>query len=167
MSDPVTPPPPKPRPRRSWLLIVSLCLNIALVPVFAAVVVRALHRDVQIGSGGILAPRSLMASFPADAGKIQKVIAAHTPKIHELRRGSVDSRRDAYLALAAPDYTPQKMAAALDAVHTADVALEAESLAMMNDSIATLTPEERAALSARIERRNRSWLFRMFRPKLD
>ena len=70
--------PPPPRPRRSWLLIVSLCLNIALVPVIAAVVVRAMHRDTAIGSGGVLAPRSLMAALPAQSSAIQKVIDAHT-----------------------------------------------------------------------------------------
>lgn len=165
MTDPAILPPP--RPRRSWLLIVSLCLNIALVPVIAAVVIRATHRDVQIGSGGVLAPRTLMTAFPSDAGKIQKVIDAHTPRIRALRRGSIDARRDAFRMLDAPGYTPEKMAKALDAVHDADTALEGESIAMMNDSLATLSPEERGALAEKVRKRNRSWLFRMFRPKAN
>ena len=160
-------PPPVPRPRRNWLLIVSLCLNIALIPVIGAVVVRALHRDVQVGSGGILAPRSLMNAFPAEGGKIQKVIAAHTPTIKTLRRASVQTRVKAWQLLGSSDYTPNAMAKALDAIHTADTALEGESLAMMNDSLATLTPDERTALVEKIRKRNRSWLFRMFRPKFD
>jgi len=164
MTDAPTP-PPAPRPRRSWLLIVSLCLNIALVPVIAAVVVRAMHRDVQIGSGGVLAPRSLIAAFPNEGGRIQKVIDTHTPKIRELRRASVQTRRAAWQLLGTPDYTPDRMAKALEAVHAADAALEGESLAMMNDSLAVLTPNERAAAVEKIRRRNRSWLFRMFRPR--
>jgi uncharacterized membrane protein len=167
MTDAAAPTPPTPRPRRSWLLIVSLCLNIALIPVIAAVVVRALHRDVQIGSGGVLAPRSLMTAFPAETGPIQKVIAAHTPRIKVLRHATVQTRVQAWQLLASPGYTPAKMADALGAVHAADVALEGESIAMMNDSLATLSPGERAALVEKIRKRNRSWLFRMFKPKFD
>ena len=157
--------PPAPRPRRSWLLIVSLCLNIALVPVIAAVVVRAMHRDVQIGSGGVLAPRSLIAAFPNEGARIQKVIDAHTSKIKELRRASGEARRDAWKLLGSPGYSADGMAKALEAVHAADTALEGESLAMMNDSLAVLTPDERAAAVEKIRKRNRSWLFRMFRPR--
>ena len=164
MSDAKPLPPPPPR-RRSWLLIVSLCLNIALIPVIAAVVVRATHRDTEIGSGGVLAPRTLMGALPAEAGAIQKVINAHTPKIRALRQDSAHARRDAFNSLAAPDYTPAKLQAALDRIHAADQALENESLAMMGDSIAVLTPAERAAIVDKIKRRNRSWFFRLFRPR--
>jgi hypothetical protein len=157
--------PPAPRPRRSWLLIVSLCLNIALIPVLGAVVLSALHRDVQVGTGGILAPRSLIKAFPDDSSRIQQVIAGHTPRIKQLRRGSARARLQAWQVLGAPDYTPDRMAKALEAIHAADGALEAESLAMMNDSLAVLTPAERTALVEKIRKRNRSWLFRMFRPR--
>lgn len=158
---------PAPRPRRSWLLIVSLCLNIVLIPVIGAVVIRAMHRDVQVGSGGVMAPRSLINAFPSEAGRIQKVIAAHTPAIRELRRASVQTRIQAWQVVGSPDYTPEKMAKTLDAIHTADTALESESLSMMNDSLATLTPDERKALVEKIKRRNRSWFVRMFRPRFD
>ena len=156
---------PVPPRRRSWLLIVSLCLNIALVPVIAAVVIRALHIDTEIGSGGVLAPRSLMAALPDQSAHIQKVIDAHTPKIRALRRESVRTRLDAFDLLASPGYTPDKMAAALSAVTAADGALERESVAMLGDTFAVLTPAERQAIVERVRRRNRSWLFRMFRPR--
>lgn len=156
---------PPPRRRRSWLLIVSLCLNIALVPVIAAVVLRALHRDTAVGSGGVLAPRSVMAAIPDERAHIQKVIDAHSAKILQLRQASIRTRREAFAVLAAPDYTPEKFAAALDAVTAADTALEAETIAMMGDSIAKLTPAERAALVEKVRKRNRSWLWRMFKPK--
>ncbi|MBV9904829.1 MAG: periplasmic heavy metal sensor [Alphaproteobacteria bacterium] len=164
MSD--TPAAP-PRRRRSWLLIVSLCLNIALIPVIGAVIVRAMHRDVQIGSGGILAPRSLQTAIPSERAAIQKVIDAHTAKIRELRRAAVQTRIASFNVLAAPDYTPEKFVASLDAVRQADTALETESIAMMADSLKTLTPEERAAIVEKVRKRNRSWLYRMFKPRFD
>jgi uncharacterized membrane protein len=163
MSDPIAPPPP--RRRRSWLLIASLCLNIALIPVLAAVVIRATHRDTEIGTGGVLAPRSIMEALPDERRPIAGIIAAHTPKILALRKASGMTRWNAFKVLGAPDYTPAKLAAALDAVHAADAALEAESIAMMHDSLAVLTPEERLAMVEKVKRRNRSWLFRMFRPR--
>ncbi len=158
---------PTPARRRvSWLLIVSLCLNIALVPVIAAVVMRALHRETEIGSGGILAPRSLMTAFPQERRAIQKVIDAHTPAIRTLRAGSVRTRIAAFEVLASPAYTPQKLTAALQTVTAADGALETESVAMLGESLAALTPEERAAIVKKVRKRNRSWLYRMFKPKL-
>jgi uncharacterized membrane protein len=162
MSEPAAAPPKR---RVNWLLIVSLCLNIALVPVIAAVVIRALHRDTAIGSGGILAPRSLMAALPDERVHIQKIIDAHSAKILSLRQASVRARLAAFEVLGAPGYTPQKLSAALDAVTVADTALETESVAMMSQSLATLTPAERQAMVEKVKKRNRSWLFRMFRPR--
>jgi Spy/CpxP family protein refolding chaperone len=159
MSEPVQP------RRRSWLLILSLCLNIALVPVIAAVVIRAMHVSTQIGSGGVLAPRSLMAALPDQSANIQKVIDAHTAKIRALRRDSVRTRMDAFALLGSPGYTPDRMSTAFAAITAADGALERESVAMLNDTLAVLTPAQRQAIVARVRRRNRSWLFRMFRPR--
>jgi len=157
--------PPKKR-RVSWLLIVSLCLNIALIPVVAAVVIRATHRDTAIGTGGVLAPRSVMAAVPDEQAHIQKIIDAHSAKIIELRQAAARTRRQSLLVLASPDYTPEKMTAALAAVTEADLALETESVAMMGQSLAALTPAERQAIVEKVRKRNRSWLFRMFRPRI-
>ena len=155
-----------PKKRRvSWLLIVSLCLNIALVPVIAAVVVRALHRDTAIGSGGVLAPRSVMSAIPDEQAHIQKIIDVHSAKILALRQAAARARRQSFLVLSSPDYTPEKMAAALDTITAADTALETESVAMMGQSLAVLTPAERQAIVDKVRKRNRSWLFRMFRPR--
>jgi hypothetical protein len=55
------------------------------------------------------------------------------------------------------------MAAAFKTVAAADAALEVESIGMMNDSLATLTPAERQALVDRVRKRNRSWFFHMMR----
>ena len=154
-----------PRRRVSWLLIFSLCINIVLVLVFAGVVYRVLHRETTIGSGGVLAPRSLMVSLPDERFKLQKVIESHTAKITALRAAAFRTRRAALDVLGSPGYTPQKLTAAMGAVTAADSALETESVAMLGESLATLTPAERAAIVEKVRRRNRSWLFRMFKPK--
>ena len=160
MSEPATP-----RRRVSWLLIVSLCINIALVPVIAAVMLRALHRDTAIGSGGILAPRSLMAALPDERVRIQKIIDAHTLAIKVRRAASLHTRVAAFEVLASPQYTPEKLTAALQDVTLADRALETESVAMLGESLAALSPAERQAIVEKVRRRNRSWLFRMFKPR--
>ncbi len=158
-----TAPSARPRRRVSILLIVSLCLNIVLVPVVAAVVIRAMHRGTEIGSGGILAPRSVMAAMPAEAARIQKIIDTHTDKIRALRKNSFGARKEAFAVLAASDYSPEKFAGALNQVAAADSALERESISMMAESLATLTPAERQAMADRVKRRNQSWFWRMFR----
>ncbi len=151
------------KPRRSWLLIVSLCLNVALIAGIAVVAWRVGHFDIFAGSGGPLAPRSVMAEFPDREPAIEKIIAAHHDKLADLRHGAALARRDAFRQFAAPDYTPQKMASALDAVATADVAIEREAIVMENESLATLPPAQRQALVERIKARNRSWFFRMLK----
>jgi uncharacterized membrane protein len=156
---------PPSRRRVSWLLLVSLCINIVLILVFVGVMYRALHRETTIGSGGLLAPRSLMTSLPDERFKLQKIIANHTPAITTLRAASFRTRREALDVLGSPDYTPDKLTTALHAVTTADSALETESVAMLGESLAVLTPAERSAIVEKVRKRNRSWLFRMFKPK--
>ena len=151
------------RPRRSWLLIVSLCLNVALIGGIAVVAWRIGQFDIFTGSGGPMAPRSVMAEFPDRQPAIEKVIAAHHDKLADLRHSAVVARRDVFRLFASPGYTPQKMASALDSVATADVAIEREAIVMENESLATLSPAQRQALVERIKARNRSWFFRMFR----
>jgi len=160
-----TAPSAKPRRRISVLLIVSLCVNIVLVPVVAAVVIRALHRATEFGAGGILAPRSVIAAVPAEQARIQKIIDAHTNKIRSLRKDSVRTRKEAFAVLAASDYSPEKFAGALNQVAVADSALERESISMMAESLAALTPAERQAMVDKVKRRNQSWFWRMFRPR--
>jgi hypothetical protein len=52
----------------------------------------------------------------------------------------------------------------LTAVADADAALERENIAMMAESLAVLTPQEKQAMVTRTKARNRSWFWRMFRP---
>ena len=147
----------------SILLIVSLCLNIILIPVLAAVVVRVVHRDGMVGAGGVLAPRSVMAAVPNERDHIQTIIDEHAPKIVALRAAAAQSRRTAFMTLAAPDFSPDSFARSLAAVANADAALERENIAMMAQSLAVLTPTERQAMVTRT--RARSWFWRLFRPR--
>jgi hypothetical protein len=160
MSEPTAASPPR---RARWLLIASLCLNVILVVLIAAALLRIPGRPLPIGSGGALAPRSIIAAVPGAAGPVGKVIDAHTPKIEALRAAAARARRDAFTELAAPDYTPQKLAAALEVVRVADSALEAESIAMMRDSLDTLSAADRQAMVERLKARNRSWWFHFLR----
>src|SRR4029078_2581871 len=104
--------PSAPR-RASVLLIVSLCLNVLLIPVIAVIIFRAAHHVNAVGSGGVLAPRSVMAEAPAQKDRIETIIARHEPKIRALRAAAADARREAFRTLGAPDYTPDKFHKAL------------------------------------------------------
>ncbi len=151
------------KPRRNWLLVLSLCLNVALIAAIAVVVWRIGHFDIFSGSGGPMAPRSVMAQFPDREPAIEKIIAAHQAKLADLRHTAAMARRDVFRLFASPGYTPQKVGSALDAVATADVAIEREAIDMENESLATLSPAQRQALVERVKARNRSWFFRMLR----
>ena len=159
MSDTIPVPPRRP----SILLIVSLCLNIFLIPVLTTVVVRAVHRDGVVGAGGVLAPRSVIAAVPNERGRIQAIIDGHAPKIVALRSASVQARRQAFRTLAAADFSQDSFAKALSAVANADAALERENIAMMAQSLAALTPTERQSMVTRTK--VRSWFWRTFRPR--
>jgi uncharacterized membrane protein len=161
MSDPTPVAPRHP----SALLIISLCLNVLLIPIVAIVIFRAAHHVNAIGSGGVLAPRSVMAEASGESDRIAAIIARHEAKIRALRAAAGGARREAFTVLAAPDYTPGRFRQALAAVADADSALERESIAMMAESLATLTPKEREALVAHAKTRGRFWLWRAFRPR--
>jgi Spy/CpxP family protein refolding chaperone len=161
MSDAI---PAQPR-RRSVLLIVSLCLNVILIPVIAVVMYHAAHRGNEIGSGGALSPRSVISAVPGERDRIETIITTHTPKVRALRAASAHARREAFATLLAPDYTAEKFRAALDAVANADSALERENIAMMAESLATLTAQERETMVSRTKMRNRFWLRRLFQTR--
>ena len=156
-----------PTPRRSWLLIVSLCVNVALVGGIAMIAWRIAHIDTSVGSGGPLAPHSVMREFPDRQAAIQKAIDAHRETIVALRHAAWQARIDAFGVLGAADYSPQRMSAALKTVAAADAALELQSVVMMGDSFSALSAADRQALVDRVNRRNRSWLFKTFLRKSE
>jgi uncharacterized membrane protein len=156
MSDTIAPPQ-----RRNTLLIVSLCLNAALIVIVAAGLWRAAHPLA--AQRGILSPYGLMREVPAERDRIQAILESHSAELRSLRAASGDARLKAVDSLDAPDYALAKFEAALKAVGTADAALEDKLIDTMNESFAVLSPAERKAVADSIKRRNRSWLFQTFR----
>lgn len=157
-------------PARGWsfLLIFSLCLNLLIIGTAATVWWRwsfahprgaeffmredgrgaGHHGGYGFGLGrGPLNPHVMASLAPEKREKIKALVLAHHDRVQQLRRAAFAARRQASDALAAPDYTPQKFAAALDLVRQADAALESEVLATMKDCAAELSPQERQAIA--------------------
>lgn len=147
---------PPPRRRRNWLLIVSLCANVALI----AFVAVALYRAGHMAPGGPLGPVALSEEFPQARPALQHVVDAHAAKIAVLRATALQARHDAFYTIAGPAYSPQKMRAALAAVAAADRAVEDDDIAAAGEALAALTPQERQMLVDRVKRRSRFWLWR-------
>ncbi len=145
--------------RRSWLLIVSLLVNVVFIAAVVAIAARLALTDTRVGSGGVLAPRTIMAEFPDRQADIEKIIGARTPRIAALYRASRQARLASLKQIDSADFTAAKSRAALDAVAAADAALEAEYVRMENDAVAALAPAERHKLVERIKRR--TWLYRL------
>jgi uncharacterized membrane protein len=148
--------------RRSWLLIVSLCLNVLLIAAIATVAVRIAHRDLRIVGARPLGARAVLAQFPDERPRIAPVVAAHRAKVEALRRASIAARESALEVLGKRTATPQDLSAAFAAVGQADAALEAEVIAMDGEGVLALTAGERVALAEKLRARERSWWYRTF-----
>jgi len=153
-----------PAPRRNLLLIVSLCLNAALLVIVLAGLWRALH-PLPLGQRGILSPYALMREAPAERDRIRAIVGAHAPKLSELRAASAAARMRLINVLDASTYSDTNLRQSLGAVSAADAALESEVVAAMQESIATLSVDERKTVADRARRRNRFWLSRMFQQR--
>ncbi|HVU19950.1 MAG TPA: periplasmic heavy metal sensor [Rhizomicrobium sp.] len=159
MSDPV-----RPKRQPSVLLIVSLCLNLALIGLIAITMMRTgmRHFEPHEGKRGLSA-QMLMRRIPAEEDKIRSILQSHRQKLHELRRAAMKARVDAFEMLQAKDFKADAFAKSLQAVQAADAALEAESTKITAESISALTPDERAAIIAETKRPDRAQLRRLFR----
>src|SRR6185437_1215242 len=129
----VTEPDP-PRPWRNVLLVLSLCLNVALLAILGVGAVRlaaAAGRAPFIGQpAGPLAPGQVMRSLsPERRGAVQAVVRRHRPELLRLRRAARDARQETFGVFAAPGFDNAAFAAALDRVRDADGALEDEAIA--------------------------------------
>ena len=158
MSDPALPERRKP----SILLIVSLCLNLALVGLGAVLFLRGpFPHEAKAG----LSAQALMHMVPAEQDRIAAVIDAHRPKLHELRQEATLARAELFNALSAKTFDKTAFAKAAGAVQSADAALEDENLKTTADAVAVLTPEERERVAAAMPKPSHSWLRRMFRKR--
>jgi len=151
--------------RRSVLLIVSLCLNVALAAMIAIGIYNAVQRNRPRPPGGPLAPQALMAEVgPQERAKIQAVIDRHAARLRELRIEAAQARGAAFRIFEEPSFTPQDFSKALERVRAADTAWQDEAAKMTGESVAQLTPQERQAIAQKIrERAKPAW--RVFMPR--
>jgi uncharacterized membrane protein len=155
-----------PRPWRNVLLVLSLCLNVALLAVLGVGAVRlaaAAGRTPFIAQpAGSLSPGQVMRSLsPERRAAVQAVMRRHRPELLRLRRAARDARQETFAVFAAPGFDNAAFAAALDRVRDADGALEDEAIAQARDIVAALTLQERQAVIA--DRPRRSFWRRLLR----
>ena len=145
-------------PRRSVLLIVSLCLNVALVVMIAAGIANAIYHSHS--RGNVFAPEALKENATdAERAKIDAIIAAHSDKIRELKEASRAAHRAAFKMFADPAFDPAAFEGALGKAQDADDALRREFAAVAAQSAAQLSPSERQAVAEKARRRFMWWRF--------
>jgi len=146
------------------LLIVSLCLNVALLGLIAIAMVRAGERMFEPRPvNRALSAQALMRMVPAEKPKIQSIIKAHHDRLHDLRKEAMRVRAEAFEVLSSPNFTPDSFAKSLAAVQSADAALESEAMKVTGESVAALTPAERQSVAGKVRSPKRALLRRMFR----
>jgi len=153
-----------PKRQPSVPLIVSLCLNLALIGLIAITVMRGgLHRFERHQERFSLSAQSLMREVPAEQTKIQAIIDAHRKQMRELRHQAMEARAESFRLLAAKDFNADEFAKSLASVDAADAALEAETMAMTAQAVTVLTPQERADIAAKVQKPDRAELRKLFR----
>ncbi|HTT98012.1 MAG TPA: periplasmic heavy metal sensor [Rhizomicrobium sp.] len=153
-----------PKRQPSVLLIVSLCLNLALIGLIAITVMRTgLHRFEPREPKLNLNAQSLMRMVPAEQAKIQTIIDTHRKQMRSLRRQAMEAREESFRLLEAKDFSADDFAKSLASVDAADAALEAETMAMTAQAVAALTPQERADIAAKVQKPDRAELRKLFR----
>jgi uncharacterized membrane protein len=150
---------------RTALIVMSLCLNVGLI----ALILVGIGR---VGGGfiaqpGVMAPVQIARGLPPDQrAKILDIVAAHRDAMRERRQAARRARLEAFRVFGAPDYSAADFTRALDAVRTADAALEEEAVAMQQDVVNTLTPEERKLIAEQVRARRQPPLWRrLMRPQ--
>ena len=137
----------RPNAWRNVLLVLSLCLNVALLAIVAVGAARGItaNRAPFIGQpAGPLAPGQLLRSLsPARRQALQAVMRQHRPALAQLRQAARQARQDSFRVFAAPQFDSTAFNAALERVSAADGALEDEAVAQAKDLVAALTPQER------------------------
>lgn len=141
---------------RTALMVMSLCLNVGLIALILVGIGRVGGRF--IAQPGIMAPAQIARALPSpQQEKIRDVVAAHRDTMRERRQAARKARLEAFRVFAAPDYSPGDFTRALDGVRMADAALEEEAVALQQDVVNILTPDERKMIAERIKaRRERS-----------
>ena len=137
---------------RTALMVMSLCLNVGLIALILVGIGRAGNRF--IARPGIMAPAQIARVLPPpQQEKVRDIVAAHRDALRERRQAARQARLEAFRIFAAPDYSPGDFTRALDSVRMADAALEEEAVALQQDVVNILTPDERKMIAERIKAR--------------
>lgn len=156
-----------PKRQPSVLLIVSLCLNLALIGLIAIAYMRTgTHHFAghESREGKVtLSAQALMRMVPGEEAKIQSILDAHRKQLRELRQHAMQTRAEAFSLLESRDFKADDFAKSLAAVQNADAALEAETMKVTAESVAVLTPAEREAVAGKVRKPDRAGLRRLFR----
>lgn len=141
---------------RTVLMVMSLCLNASLIALILVGIGRA--GGTVFVRQGFLAPAQIARALPApQQEKIRDMVAAHRDTMRERRQAARRARLEAFRVFSAPDYSSGDFTRALDGVRMADAALEEEAVALQQDVVNLLTPDERKMIAERIKaRRERS-----------
>jgi uncharacterized membrane protein len=126
---------PAPR-RRSVALIISICLNVALVAmILAAAASLFFHRFHGHWEGGPLGIHAMMdVASPQERARIEDIVQRRRPHLHDLSERARAARAAAYKIFAQPSF------------------LQAEVSMMMAEAASQLSPGERQTLAERAGR---------------
>jgi uncharacterized membrane protein len=143
---------------RNVPLVVSLCLNVALVAMIVAGAVNA----VRFGRPPptMMAPQALIdEASPSERAKIQTIIAAHAGKVRQLRQADIAARQGVFRVFGSASFTPDAFGKALAYALAADDALRAEQTAITAETVSQLSHAERQDAARKIDRKLRWWRF--------
>jgi uncharacterized membrane protein len=139
------------RPRRgvSAILIASLCFNFFLAGIVVLGTLRAIQRaHAAIPVRQLLMPQAVKLLLPGDQqAKLDGIIAAHKEALDRYRDAAVEARAIAFREYESKDFDAAKFAADLEAIHSADSALEEEAIKSIAETAAKLAPSERQTVA--------------------
>jgi uncharacterized membrane protein len=147
----------------SVVLIVSLCLNLALIGLIAIAMTRGPRGFEPHEPKGGLSAQALIRMVPAEESKIRSIMEAHHARVHELRGDAMRARAESFGVLSSPEFREDDFAKSLADVEKADAALQSEIMKLTAESVASLTPAERQVVAAKVKRPDRSWFKRFMR----
>jgi len=152
------------RQKPSLLLILSLCLNVALLGVVGVMVWRSNEQELEPRAPRAgLSAQMLMRLVPAEKVRIEAILAEHRPRLRELRTNAMRARVGSFRILTDHNFDSTAFAKALAEVQTADAALEAETMTITAESVTALTPQERTLVVGKVQKPDRASLKRFFR----
>ena len=163
MSEPT---PSSARTGSSILLIVSVCLNVALIAMIAAAIASSVFRHShERWARGPLGINALVeAATPDERSRIEAIIKNHQSRLRELARDADSERAAAVRTFAQPTFDTAEYERTLDKIRLTNDLLQAEASRMMVEAASQLSPQERQELADRAARKSfwHPWRHRPF-----